>query len=244
MNVSDALSAELKLHLFAKRYIDDIWHFQFKGLKTSSHPLVEKLQCEDLFYDTSAVTEVNLVSDDVRQHTQYADAADCSKGIYPVELVGPSGPISMPLELSLQDAGTVVPMLDVRVRLMEQGPNKRRLQWSHYDKRRGKPAFAGTKTFPDFESVLSECCKYGTLTGALDRFNRATSTRSAFQRVATRQVIAMHRYGYSPRKLLARLHHYSRVSPSKGRYSQSVDAITRMVHAWIARNDAANDADH
>ena len=118
-----------------------------------------------------------------------------------------------------------------------------RLQWSHYDKRRGKPAFAGTKTFPDFESVLSECCKYGTLTGALDRFNRATSTRSAFQRVATRQVIAMHRYGYSPRKLLARLHHYSRFSPSKGRYSQAVEAITRMVYAWIARNDAAGDAD-
>ena len=30
----------------------------------------------------------------------------------------------------------------------------------------------------------------------------------------------------------------------EGRYSQSVDAITRVCHAWIARHDAANDADH
>ena len=104
---------------------------------------------------------------------------------------------------------------------------------SVYDKRHGKKAFKNTFTFPSPESALSEACKYGTLLGALHRFNRATSSRMAFQRAATRQAIAMVKRGYSTRKVLKQLRCFTQYSPSKGEYKHAYDSITRLVLKWV-----------
>ena len=232
------LSQDIKLMLTARRFVDDIWHLQFAGMQNETwHPVIAALECPSVFYDTRPFNPSDdfplVVAQNGPQHQHFLDP-NGTPGIYPVQLNGPNGVIAMPLELNLAAQGTDVPFLDVRVRMVRNTKTgKLQLHRSHYDKRRGIEAFKKTINFPSIESCISDACKYGTLSSALHRFNISTSTRSGFQRAATRQAISMVEQGYDHNKVLDRVRRFSHYSPSKGRWRAACDNICRMVQRWV-----------
>ena len=159
-----------------------------------------------------------------------------SDGIYPCRLEGPHGTIEKPLKLELQDRGLKVPFLDT---CSIFDPETRQLRWEHYDKRDHIPAFKETHTFPHPDSMLQQRSKLGTLTGAMHRFSRASTTRAGFVRKVVAQVKAMLRHGYSWQRVRLRLGTFSKYDRSRGdgEWRRVRLKILRAVRQIVASRD-------
>jgi hypothetical protein len=137
-----------------------------------------------------------------------------SDGVYPSCLQGPMGEIRMPLNLQLQqDQGPVVPFLDVEVHF---DPDTRVLWWHHYDKRDHIAAFRGTHTFPHPKSRLQVRSKTGTLTSAMHRFVRASTSAGRFVNKTVKQAKAMLDKGYTWQQVKHRVIMFSKFDESLG----------------------------
>ena len=99
-----------------------------------------------------------------------------SDGIYPPVLQGPRRLIPMPLELTSACEGTSAHYLDYMISFNKGGF----LQSCIYDKRDNSIHFQNTRSFPHRQSTLSYKCKAGVLFSQLYRFERRSTTMSAF----------------------------------------------------------------
>ena len=95
-------------------------------------------------------------------------------------------------------------------------PDTRVLWWHHYDKRDHIAAFRGTHTFPHPKSRLQVRSKTGTLTSAMHRFVRASTSAGRFVNKTVKQAKAMLDKGHTWQQVKHRVIMFSKFDESLG----------------------------
>ena len=136
-------------------------------------------------------------------------------GIYPTQLRGPNGTITMPLVLNVASEGRSVHFLDITVMFDKE---TRTLHYKLYDKRRGNAFFQGTLTFPDADTMLADNSKYKVLRSQMFRFDRNCSFAEDFVANTARLAAQMIHHRYAERRVVSEIERYDGFESWKGRW--------------------------